>query len=175
MANQQHDDPKHLSDCFTSLTKLEQVHITYKEPFFQFIIPLCETLICFRQNLCFKNDILRRAWISRYVTNCLPRIHKCFITLLEALRSLPHELKHFSHDQLPTSFFFHGQHQPRDLLRPLEGLTTLHLTLATPDIPEERFWEGPGDMFRSVPNLKNLRFGFSFSGQDGGDRKVMKW
>ena len=122
-----------LEDILGSPKSLDSIHITRRSPKIE-------------------NIILLHAWNFCKQANYFQRATSEFEALLVALKHNSIQLQHLTHDQLPVTFFRMGHQNMKQLIRPLEGLQTLHLTFDATVPPQKVFWNGLGTYW-GIPSL----------------------
>jgi hypothetical protein len=139
---QKYDELEPLVSTFNRLKVLDRLEIT-------------------RKSSSFDSKLLMDTWLFGSCNdNFAPAVSE-FVSILISLQGTTLQLKHLIHDQLPTTFFALDTAQLQRLVAPLQYLQSLHLTFDATEPPELRFWEGFGFMLKSIPTLRNLRFGFA--------------
>jgi hypothetical protein len=140
-ARQNYRDLENLASTLQKLQKLERIDIT-------------------RKSIGFESELLFAVWLKGCGKDGFKRAIGELTTLLEALDATKGQLKYFTHDKLPATFFAQAPQTLKELAKPFQYLQTLHLTFDATEVPVVGFWKGLGDFLTSIPRLQDLRMGF---------------
>ncbi|KUJ06813.1 uncharacterized protein LY89DRAFT_790197 [Mollisia scopiformis] len=141
-AKQPHGNVQRLGDVLSKMKSVSRIDISYKT---------CP----------FDNVINMEAWTQGTLNHNYAKTVQELDAIFQALKKSPHTINHFSHDELPVSFFMKSSEHILQITAPLSQLATLHLSFDATLAPHASFWKGLGTCLQTIPGLQNLRFGFA--------------